>query len=138
MKRHVTELIKVLDKNKTNNILILGADNNIFDSAIIIPSKIPSECLGISIDDHGELIYPQWLQEIIANNKKESILLVISNIDDINIEDQNKFYGILKYRGVNGYSFPQQTQIVVTSKNLTSDKISPKLLSLMITYKHNI
>jgi len=133
-KKNTIKLIKILDNNKKNNILLMGTTATNFEDAVIIPATIPSQKLGIGIDDHGEYVYPSWLKEIEEKKTNEQILIIIDGLDKVSKDEQEKFYGILKYKGINGYSFPVQSQIVCTSKSTDQSKISDRILGLNIIY----
>ena len=133
-KKNTIKLIKVLDNNKRNNILLMGATATIFEDAVIIPATIPSQKLGIGIDAHGEYVYPAWLKEIEEKKSNDRLLIIIDGLDKVSKDEQEKFYGILKYKGINGYSFPSQSQLICTSKSTDQNKISDRILRLNIIY----
>lgn len=130
---NVAKLIQVLENNKKNNILLMGMSGSKFEDAIIIPSTIPSEKLGIGIDDNGNYIYPSWTKEI-EEKKDNPCLLIIDGLDKIYTSEQEKFYGLLKYKKINGYTLPSTCQIICTSKSKDKTKISERLLGLNIIY----
>lgn len=133
-KQNTINLIKVLDNNKHNNILLMGITGRDFEDAVIIPATIPSQKLGIGIDDNGQYVYPNWLKEIQDKLSSENILIIIDGLDKISQDEQEKFYGMLKYKGINGYKFPANSQIVCTSKSTDQSKISERILGLNIIY----
>ena len=131
---NTTKLIQILENNKKNNILLMGMNASKFEDAIIIPSTIPSEKLGIGIDDNGNYIYPSWLKEIKEKEGSDKILLIIDALDKVDTNEQEKFYGLLKHKKINGYTMPENLQIVCTSKTKDKSKISERILSLNIIY----
>lgn len=133
-KQNMIKLIKVLDNNKHNNILIMGITGENFEDAVIIPATIPSQKLGIGIDNKGEYVYPSWLREIEEKKSSENILIIIDELDKVSKDEQEKFYGMLKYKGINGYTFPANSQIVCTSRSTDQSKISERILGLNIIY----
>lgn len=129
-----TKLITILENNKKNNILIMGMSGSKFSDAVIIPSTLPSEKLGIGISDSGEYIYPNWTKEIEEKKLEDSILLIIEGLDKINTTEQEKFYGILKHKAINGYKLPDNCQIICTSKSKDKSKINERILGLNIIH----
>ena len=69
---------------------------------------------------------------IKARDKKE-IILCLDGIDALPFDEQLKFYGLLKNKGLNAFNLPEQTQIVVTAKQL--EKVAPKIKNLCLLVK---
>lgn len=132
-KGNIAKLIQVLENNKKNNVLLMGTSGSKFEDAIIIPATIPSEKLGIGIDDNGNYIYPSWVKEL-KEKKETKCMLIIDGLDKISTSDQDKFYGLLKYKKINGYTLPSNCQIVCTSKSKDKAKINERILGLNIIY----
>ena len=131
-KKSIIEIIKILDNNQKNNIIIMGGDASTFEDAIVIPASIPSSNLGIGINDHGQYLYPNWYRKLLDMNGKENIYLIIENIDEISTDEQSKFFGMLKYKQINGGAFPANTQIILTTKDIDRSKINNNILSLSL------
>lgn len=128
-----SKLVKILKDNTQWPLIIEGVTSIDFPSSIIIPASAPSSELGIVAGETG-LKYPSWVMEIMIKAKKSTkILVCIDNLDTIPTEDQEKFYGMIKYKGINGFKFPKDTQIIITTKN--ANKISRKISSLAIIFK---
>ena len=124
---------KILDTNNSWPLIIEGATSADFPNAIIIPASISSSELGVVPSESG-LKYPTWAMKIMIKAKRSRrIIVCIGELDEISIEDQQKFYGLIKYKGVNGFKFPECTQIIITTKD--SAKISKRIASLAILYK---
>ena len=121
---NTTKLFTILESNKKNNILIMGMNGSLFSDAVIIPSTLPSEKLGIGISDSGNYIYPNWIKEIESKKSAENILIIIDSLDKVSTDEQNKFYGLLKYKGINGYKLPENSQLICTSKSKDKSKIN--------------
>ena len=130
--KSIIELIKILDNNQKNNIILIGTDAGIFDDAVIIPANIASSNLGIGINDRGQYLYPTWYRKLLDMDDKENIYLIIENIDTISTDEQNKFFGMLKYKQINGGAFPNNTQIILTTKGKDRSKINTNILSLSL------
>ena len=54
---------------------------------------------------------------VLRSNKEELRYLVITKIDEINADAQDKFYHIVKDREFRGYKLPEDIIIVLTVKN---------------------
>ncbi|MBE5746050.1 MAG: hypothetical protein E7359_02050 [Clostridiales bacterium] len=126
------KLINILNNNTSWPIILENVSSKDFETSVVLPANINSSELGIKIDDKG-LCYPSWLNNIKKQEGENTILLVIDKLDEISFEEQEKFYGIIKYKGVNGYKFPSETQIIITVKN--KDNVSKKISSLCLSYK---
>ena len=127
------KLVKILKDNTKWPLIIEGVSSANFPTATIIPATTPSSDLGIIPDTTG-LKYPAWAKEIMIKAKKsKKIIVCIGGLDDILQEEQEKFYGMIKYKGVNGFKFPEGTQIVITVKN--AKNISKRISSLALSFK---
>lgn len=127
------KLSEILKNNTKWPLIIQGASGANFPEAIIIPAEIPSADLGIIVDENG-LNLPFWvkkMKEICEKNQK--IVLCIENLDKISAEEQEKFCGMLKFKAINGFNFPENTQILITAGNV--EKISKKILNLALIFK---
>lgn len=126
---------EVIDNNRKWPIIIENIEARNIDNAIIINSKISNKDLGIIPNENGNKM-PTWILEMILNDKKNVVsTLVISDIDQIDMTEQEKFIGILKFKGINGYSFPAGTSIVLTCRKGNYDLVSPKIKDLCIKIK---
>jgi len=127
------KLLKILKDNKDWPIIIEGVSVIDFSNSIVIPANIPSSQLGVIPSENGYK-YPSWLMELIINSKKNNnIQICIRGLDEISQDEQQKFYGLIKYKGINGYKFPEGAQIIIPVNNL--EKISKRILSLSLVYK---
>lgn len=133
-KESLNKVMQILNSGLTDPIIFEGVDSEILPNPVIIPASIPSSELGIIPDDRGGYKYPAWAMELIIKSKKsDKIYLCIDGLDRLDDNEQNKFYGILKYQRINGFNFPKGTQILVLTK--TADKVSIRLKSLSLIYK---
>lgn len=124
------KLNKILSNNKSWPIILEGLDAKLIKDAVIINADINSQDLGIKIDDNG-YVYPAFITEL--ENSKNKIL-VIDKLDEISVEEQEKFYGLIKYKGINGYKFPKETQIIITTKTNGLSKISEDIVNLTLNF----
>lgn len=120
------DILEILNNNRTWPMIITGLTAKNFPTAVILPSSCPSESLAAE--------NATWLKEIDEKSKNsKQIMLVIDQIDSIIEEKQEKFYGILKYKNINGINFPKNMQIVVTANDI--EKVSKRIQSLCLIYK---
>lgn len=127
------KLNDILNNNSQWPLIIEGGSSNDFPSPVIIPATTPSSELGLIPSEHG-LKYPFWAMEIkLKAQKSKKIIVCIDNLDAIPLEEQEKFYGMIKYKGVNGFKFPENAQIIITVSN--ANKISKRLANLCLIVK---
>lgn len=114
------ELIELQKGCKATCVVILNEECKELDTKIIVNSNCSdSELLKV-------------FKENISNNE-ELKYFVISEIDRLEEEAQDKFYQIVKDREFLGYKLPEDTIIVLTVKNKEGLKnISQKLYNLCI------
>lgn len=128
-----SKLVKILKDNTKWPLIIEGVSSANFPTSVVIPATTPSSELGIIPSETG-LKLPSWAMEILLKAKKsKKIIVCIGELDEISQEEQEKFYGMIKYKGVNGFKFPEGTQIIITVKN--TKKISKRISSLALSFK---
>ena len=128
-----SKLVKILKDNTKWPLIIEGVSSANFPTSIVVPATTPSSELGIIPGETG-LKYPAWAMEIMIKAKKsKKIIVCIDGLDEISQEEQEKFYGMIKYKGVNGFKFPEGTQIIITAKN--TKKISKRISSLALSFE---
>ena len=134
-----------MDKNNKNLILdyavsvpLVVEDLNIdsIKNMVEIPSTINSSELGM-VAKGKEFIFPEWLDNLKqkAENTKEIVYLVIKDIDEIDFLEQDKFYSILKYAGINSYQFPENVIIILTAKKVGCAKLSKIIQALCMVLR---
>ena len=67
------------------------------------------------------------------SKSQKRVFLCITGLDEISKDEQEKFCGMLKNKGINGYKFPENAQILIPVKNLKN--VSKKISDLCIIYK---
>ena len=128
-----SKLVKILKDNTKWPLIIEGVSSANFPTSIVIPATTPSSELGVIPGETG-LKLPTWAMEILLKAKKsKKIIVCIGGLDEISQEEQEKFYGMIKYKGVNGFKFPEGTQIIITAKN--TKKITKRISSLALSFK---
>lgn len=108
---------------KTNEpILVKNVNIESFSNKIVIPSNISQDKLSI-IGTH-----PLWLIELeLLSKKKEISILIIDKIDEIPLNEQMKFFEIIKYRSISGFKLPENTHIILTCNSF--EKVADKIKS---------
>ena len=130
-KEELEKINKLLWNNKSKDFLLIG-ENFEIENAVYISAKIQSKDLAIGIDNNSKYIYPQWVKDLekIDAEKKH---LIITDLDTISLDEQEKFIGLLKYKNLNGYSLPENTQIIMLAQN--QEKVSLKITTYLLIYK---
>lgn len=127
------KVITLLRNRQHWPLLVEGLIANDLPTAVILPATIKETEMGILPDVNG-FKYPKWIMTILikARDKKE-IILCLDGIDALPFDEQLKFYGLLKNKGLNAFALPEQMQIVVTAKQL--EKVAPKIKNLCLLVK---
>lgn len=127
------KVITLLRNRQHWPLLVEGLTAKDLPTAVILPATIKETEMGILPDVNG-FKYPKWIMTILikAREKKE-IILCLDGIDALPFDEQSKFYGLLKNKGLNAFALPEQTQIVVTAKQL--EKVAPKIKNLCLLVK---
>ena len=127
------KVITLLRNRQHWPLLVEGLTAKDLPTAVILPATIKETEMGILPDVNG-FKYPKWIMTILikAREKKE-IILCLDGIDALPFDEQLKFYGLLKNKGLNAFNLPEQTQIVVTAKQL--EKVAPKIKNLCLLVK---
>lgn len=136
MKKELREKLNtIINNNRKWPLLLEGVSAVNFPNAIVIPAYIPSSELGVIPSETG-LKYPSWVMQMMIKTKKsDRILLVIDGMDRIIKSEQEKFHAILKFHRINGYKFPDGTQIIIPISKGGMDKVTESIKSLVMPYK---
>ena len=75
-----------------------------------------------------------FMEKVIKQSQKQSITyLIITNIDEVSFETQERFIGIVKDREIEGYLIPENCVIIFTVKDENNyAKVSPKLYQFCV------
>ena len=131
------KLMEVMKNNGKWPLILEGAKAEMLKGAVVLPANTSTENLGI-LPAEKDYVVPTWLKQLSQKSKRlKRVFLVIDGLENINGQDQEKFYGLFKYKGVNGYNLPDNVQILIPIKLGEVDKINDKLQALSITYKVN-
>jgi len=98
------------------------------NNTVVIDSNINSKELGVVNGEKGKA-FPKWFENLTLKKCK---YLLIDKVDLIDLEEQEKFYEILKYRTITGISIPRETKILLTIEKI--ENISKNILSLCQVY----
>ena len=122
---------KIVEIEKLANVspvIACEMSSDAFDDAVVVDAKISSTQLA-ALNTKDGLRFPDWYLKLEKNDKK---LLVIDNIDDIDAEEQEKFYEILKYKEISNTALPKNTKIIVIAKN--NKKVADIIRQLCLVY----
>lgn len=119
------KLLNKIDKlSAVSPVLVAGLAKEDFKNAEILPAGIPSKDLGIVNTSKG-VKAPKWFINVMNSDTNT---IVIDGIDGIDMESQEKFYELLKYKTISSIEFYKEIKIVVLYKDLK--KVSPNIISL--------
>lgn len=121
---------EIKELSKTSPVLAIGIPLSMFGQSTIIEATIPSKNLGIVNTAKG-LKAPSWFYKIIKD--KASHQIIITNIDSIDKESQEKFYELLKYKAISNTELPADCKIIVLANDLK--KVSETILRLCFLVK---
>ena len=125
-------LVEVLNNNKKWPVILKNVSETEIENAVIINSNISNSELAVLPTENGTET-PKWLKDLLVKSKlEEKVVLTIANIDKIDVSEQEKFYGLLKYKSLNGFDLPTNSQIVLTCSNI--ENVSEKIKSLCIIF----
>jgi len=128
------KLARILKDNEKWPIIVEGICAKTFKDAVVIPASIPSDELGTKIDDNGNIVFPVWLKQLKhSENSGKPTIVCIDGLDKVSDDEQQKFYGMIKYNGINGCRFSKTTRIVVAADD--ASKISKRIFDLALLVK---
>lgn len=130
MNKEKLNLLENYIKSGISNLLIENIPSNSFDNSVIIKSNIDKSELNGHYEN-TEFCPPLWYQELTKKSKTGNTILIIENINEIEIEEQNKFIEILKYKKISTFDLPNNCIIIVTCTDLTKNKISEEVYTLL-------
>ena len=125
-------IIEILNNNKKWPIILKNINETEIANSVVISADISNSELAVLPMENGMEV-PKWLKELQVKCKiEDNAVLIISNIDKINIQEQEKFYGLLKFKALNGFDLPTNSQIVLTCVDI--EKVSTKIKELSLIY----
>ncbi|MBD9098076.1 hypothetical protein EGP98_00510 [bacterium] len=130
MNKERLNLLENYIKTGVAPLLIENIPSDLFSNSVVLKSNIDKSELNGHYEDI-EFCPPTWYKELLEKSKLDYVILVIENINDISIEEQNKFIEILKYNKISTFTLPKNCLIIVTCSNLNNKKISEEVYSLL-------
>lgn len=109
-------------------ILIDFISGDDLNGAVVVPASVDVKDLNGHYDG-ADFMPPKWLNEILSTNA--SRILVIDKIDSISKEEQLKFCELLEHRKISTFELPKNCVILVTSNEISKDKINEEIFSLV-------
>lgn len=115
-------LVDLQRNSKATCVIVQTCDQKELKPAVVMKANVSDKFLFL-----GEL--PPFADKIDQMSQKSNVCyLVITGIDEVSIEKQNRFVGLVKDREFDGYTLPNNCIIVFTAKDLSTLKnISPQL-----------
>lgn len=118
------KLKKVLSSNSKNPLIIVLNEDVTFENSVTINATINER------DLHMESM---WQKKIMLRHSDKHLFLVISGLDNVEIDEQNKFSHLLKDRRSGNFKLPEYVQIVIPIKN--KEKVSNQIKSLSLLWE---
>ena len=118
----IKELVDLQRNSKATCVVILSQDIAKLSPAITMKASVSDKFL-LAGDK------PPFAEKVDTKSKANKICyFVITDIDEISTESQNRYIGLVKDRELNGYYLPDNCIIVLSVKDKTTlKKISPDL-----------
>ena len=130
MNKERLSLLENYIKTGVAPLLVEDIPSNSFSNSVVLKSNIDKSELNGHYEN-VEFCPPTWYKELLEKSKSEHVILVIENINDISLEEQNKFIEILKYNKISTFELPKNCLIIVTCSDLNNKKISEEVYSLL-------
>ena len=130
MNKERLNLLENYIKTGVAPLLIENIPSDLFSNSVVLKSNIDKSELNGHYEDI-EFCPPTWYKELLEKSKLDYVILVIENINDVSVEEQNKFIEILKYNKISTFTLPKNCLIIVTCSDLNNKKISEEVYSLL-------
>lgn len=130
MNKERLNLLESYIKTGVAPLLIENIPSDLFSNSVVLKSNIDKSELNGHYEDI-EFCPPTWYKELLEKSKLDYVILVIENINDVSVEEQNKFIEILKYNKISTFTLPKNCLIIVTCSDLNNKKISEEVYSLL-------
>lgn len=130
MNKERLSLLENYIKAGVSPLLVKDISSNLFSNSVVLKSTIDKSELNGHYEN-VEFCPPIWYKELLEKNKSGYVILVIENINEISIDEQNKFIEILKYNKISTFELPKNCLIIVTCSDLNNKKISEEVYSLL-------
>ena len=110
MNKERLNLLENYIKTGVAPLLIENIPSDLFSNSVVLKSNIDKSELNGHYEDI-EFCPPTWYKELLEKSKLDYVILVIENINDISIEEQNKFIEILKYNKIRISNYTSKERI---------------------------
>ena len=130
MNKERLNLLESYIKTGVAPLLIENIPSDLFSNSVVLKSNIDKSELNGHYEEI-EFCPPTWYKELLEKSKLDYVILVIENINDVSVEEQNKFIEILKYNKISTFTLPKNCLIIVTCSDLNNKKISEEVYSLL-------
>ena len=123
--------IMIEDYIKANVMpIMISVDKNIFKNYTEIPANCSNETLKGTFDLEGYKS-PLWYEEVKKKENDNINLLIITDFDKIDKENQKKFTELLKYRKIGTLNLPKNCAIIVLANSINKESIDKEIYSLV-------
>ena len=117
------DLIELQKNCPATCVVVLDKDYKSLENSVVMKANVSDKFLYATI-----LGYPAFAEKLEDNIKKAYSYFVISGIDKVSYEQQNRFVGLVKDREFMGYTLPKNCIVVFTVENKENlKKISKEL-----------
>ncbi len=123
IKKSKIKLSQVIKNNNLNPLIILGNELKEYQNKVEISANIDERFLNLSAD---------WQEELTQKSSQEKAYCIIIGIEDISLQEQEKFVNLLKNRRAGNYKLPNNAMIIILANN--ENKISDKIKSLSLMW----
>ncbi len=130
MNKERLNLLENYIKSGVSPLLVQNISSDLFNNSIIMKSNIDKSELNGHYEN-TEFCPPTWYKELLNKSKTNTVVLIIENINEIQLEEQTKFIEILKYKKISTFELPKNCLIIVTCSDLTVNKINEEVYSLL-------
>lgn len=114
-------LEQIMRNNPLQPLIVVGQCEFNEENAVFMDADIAQR----------ELHFPtEWKQKIVSA-ANDIVYLVIKNPDVLDLEEQNKFVGLLKDRRAGNFKLPSNVRIVIAVNNLNALNQNLKKLALV-------
>ena len=110
--------------------IMISVDKNIFKNYTEIPANCSNETLKGTFDLEGYKS-PLWYEEVKKKENDNINLLIITDFDKIDKENQKKFTELLKYRKIGTLNLPKNCAIIVLANSINKESIDKEIYSLV-------
>ncbi len=118
----IKELIDLQRNSKATCVIVRTDEYNKLTSTIVMKANVSDKFLFTGSK-------PPFAEKLDIKSKKNEICyFVITGIDEISVEQQNRYVGLVKDREMNGYYLPDNCVLIFTVKDKSALKtLSPEL-----------